>query len=204
MKVKEKKCRGNGKAKGYGCGSMQLKRTYGLGHSCGCYPKWLYESPEGKEKLNRAVLKATKPRKDIEQAIKEKKQRASLQYLKTNTTAICHQYIRQRDKGEPCISCGVEWSTNFQAGHFYKAELYSSLKYDEFNIFGQCAKCNLRKEGNLNPYAINLPLRIGQDEFDKLKKRAQADKVNQFKWDREELKKIRKYYRDKLKALKNQ
>lgn len=201
MKPNTKKCKGTGKAKGYGCGKEEMQRTYGLGHSCKCYPRWLYNSDAGKEKLNKAILKATKPRKDIEQAIKEKNERASLQYLKTNTTAIVHQYIRQRDKGLPCISCGTLWHLDFQAGHFFKAELYSSLKYNEFNINGQCPQCNLRKEGNLNQYELNLPNRIGSKNFEALKEMARNDKKTNFKWDREELKQIRANFKAKLKAL---
>ena len=203
MKQKEKPCKGTGKAKGYGCGKMQLERTYGLGHQCGCYPEWLFSSDEGMEKVKRATLKATKPRKDIEEAIKQKKERASLQYLKTNTTAVCHQYIRQRDKGKPCISCETPWHSNFHAGHFYKSELYSTLKYNEFNLQGQCPQCNLRKDGNVNQYSINLPKRIGQEKYDELVRLAEKDKQIDFKWDREELSEIRNCYRKKLKELKN-
>jgi len=199
---KKKNCKGTGKAKGYGCNSLELIRTYGLGHSCGCYPKWLYQSDEGRKKLNNAIKKATAPRIEIEEGIKQKKQRISLQYLKNNTTAIVHKYIRLRDKGKSCISCGIEWSNNFQAGHYYKAELYSSLKYNEFNINGQCMTCNIRKEGNLNLYAINLPKRIGEKNFDKLNKLASLDKKNQFKWDREDLIKIKNHYKNLIKKMK--
>ena len=53
IKVKEKKCKGIGKAIGYGCGSMQLKRVYGLGLNCRCYQNWLLNSEEGKNKLKK-------------------------------------------------------------------------------------------------------------------------------------------------------
>lgn len=201
---KPKPCKGTGKAKGYGCGSLELKRTYGLGYNCGCYSKWLLNTKEGKEKIKRATLKATKNRRELEQGIKQKKERQSLSYLKTNVTAIVHQYIRARDKGKSCISCGIPYKSNFDAGHYFKAELYSSLKYHSDNIHGQCIRCNRPKDGNLSQYQINLPKRIGQDKYDELVKLADQEKKLNFKWDREELKKIKDKFKLLLKELKNE
>jgi len=143
-----------------------------------------------------------KNKKDLDQARKEKKDKQTLQYLKTNVTAICHQYIRERDKELPCISCGAKWNKNFQAGHFKKAELYSNLKYHENNINGQCRVCNLRKDGNEAGYRIGLKNRKGQEILDELDQLAADYKKDSFKWDREELKKIREFYKEKLKGLK--
>ncbi len=107
-----------------------------------------------------------------------------------------------RDKGKPCISCGTPWHQDFQAGHFYKAELFSTIKFHELNIHGQCVQCNIRKEGNESEYRVNLPQRIGKENFDHLNHLAVIDKKTDFKWDRETLLEIRKYYRKKIKKLK--
>lgn len=202
IKTKPKICKGTGIAKGYGCGSIQQKRTYGLGHSCKCYPKWLYSTPEGKEKIERATFKASKDRIDIEGLEKEKKSREKLSNVLKSVRDTCHLYIRLRDKEKPCISCGIPWKSDFDAGHFFKAELYSSLKFHEDNISGQCISCNRRKDGNLSEYLINLPKRIGENRFNLLKKEAEAYKSQNFKWDIEELKEIREYYRLKIRELK--
>ena len=198
--IKPKKCKGTGIAKGYGCGEMATFRTYGLCQNK-CYPKWLFNTPEGKEKVQKATLKATKDRRDLEKAEKQMKERKSLSYLLESTKNACHKYIRLRDKGKPCISCGNAWKPNFQAGHFYKAELYSLLRFNEWNINGQCEQCNLRKEGNLNPYSVNLPKRIGQEKFKELKQIAEKQNLKVQYWDKEELKKTRKYYQTKIKEL---
>lgn len=203
--ITEKKCKGQNKAKGHGCNIFvpvslynKSNRIYGLGLSCGCYGKWLTSTPEGKEKIQKATLKATKQRRDLKEAETQKKERKSLPYLIKNTVNAVHKNIKQRDKYKPCISCNTPWHKDFQAGHYYKAELYYTLKFDYDNIHGQCVKCNIRLEGNLNPYGINLPIRIGNDAFNELKEKAILDNQLNHKWDREALNDIKrqaqKYY----------
>lgn len=203
LEPKKKPCKGTGKAKGYGCGKLTPYRVYGLGKMC-CYSNWLLNSENGKIKLQKAMLKATKPRRELEQLSKEDKNRKGLATLLKNTVRVCHEYIRLRDYGKNCISCNEPYLKNHQAGHFYKAELFSTIKFDELNIHGQCVKCNIRKEGNESEYRVNLPKRIGVDNFNKLNHLASLEKKTLFKWDREELKKIRTYYNNKIKEFKNE
>ena len=209
-----KKCKGTGKAKGYGCGNelqyseFNGKKTYlsryGLGMSC-CYPDWLYNTDEGKALLNKAVIKSQAPRKKIEAELEEEKQqkknRSVISRLLQTLKVGCHAYIRERDKGKPCISCGIAWDPSFQAGHFYKAELFPSIRHHEDNIHGQCVQCNMRKEGNESEYRVNLPKRIGEDKFKALNDLAAQEKKNDFKWDREVLSEKNKYYRAKIKEI---
>lgn len=200
IKSKSKPCKGTGISKGYGCGKPVINRAYGLGKMC-CYANWLLNSENGKIKLQKATLKATKPRLDLQNAEREHKERIKLATLLKSVEKVCHEFVRKRDKAKPCISCGTVWNSNFQAGHFYKAELFSNLKFNEYNINGQCQQCNLRKDGNINSYEINLPKRIGIDNFKKIQNLASVYKKENFKWDRNDLKKIRDYYKLKLKNL---
>lgn len=200
VKIKQKKCKGTSAVSVKGCGTLSYWRKYGLCKKC--YTDWLLNTEDGKEKLNKATIKATKPRRDLEKAIKADKEKKSLSTLKSNTTHLVHRYIRLRDKGKPCISCGQSWSSSFQAGHFYPAGKYSTLKYDEDNIHGQCQSCNLRKYGNFDSYALRLPKKIGDKRYKELRERAAEAKKTAFKWDRDELNKIREYYKAKIKALK--
>lgn len=198
---KDKPCKGIGPAKGHGCGRLTMHRVHGLGKMC-CYPDWLLNTPEGKAKMERAIINATAPRREFEKVKKEHKNRTRITEVLESVRSVFHEYVRTRDEGKPCISCGTPWKSDFDAGHFYKAELFSSLRFNQYNVHGQCIHCNRRLEGNLNMYEINLPNRIGTEEFEKLKKLARDDKKNYgFKWDREELKKIRAYYRTKMKEL---
>jgi hypothetical protein len=197
------KCKGLSIAVGHGCGTPQEKRIHGLGIDCKCYSKWLLGTPEGAEKLKRITLKVTSPRIELEQASTDRKDRAKLNTLLSNVKISCHEYIRLRDKGKPCVSCETPFLPNFQAGHFYKAELYSNLKFDEKNISGQCQKCNLRKEGNESGYRAGIIQRHGMDYLKYLDDKAKAYKKNDYHWDRIELEEIRKYYQAKLKELQS-
>jgi hypothetical protein len=191
IELKRKACKGQGMAKGHGCGKLTYHRKYGLGKGC-CYPDWLLNTDAGKLKLKQSILKASKPRLELEQARNTRKEHNSLKSLLTNVTIQLHRYIRKRDTHKPCISCNVQWNDTFQAGHFYKAELYSNLKFDKYNIHGQCVRCNNFLEGNEGGYRVGLINRYGKDFLDSLDAKAQDYKKSDFKWDVEELKRIKK------------
>lgn len=125
----------------------------------------------------------------------EKKLKASL----LNTKMQVHAYVRERDKGKPCISCGVAWRDNFEAGHHYSANSFLTLKFNLDNIHGQCKFCNNFKEGNFDNYALNLPFRIGIKKYNDLQSLAAIDKQFSKVWNLENLKEIR----NKIKLLKN-
>ena len=93
-----------------------------------------------------------------------------------------HKYIRKRDEGKPCISCGSY--TTLQAGHFYSAGNHPSVRFNEDNVHGQCLRCNFYLSGNLIPYRQNLIEKIGQEKFDKLELNTQLSKRTSYKWDR--------------------
>ena len=199
----KKKCKGSGKAKDYGCGKdvNQRTRVYGLGRECGCYSDWLLNSPEGKAKIERSRLKATKPRRDFQRYKDEKESEKKLSWLLINVRTVVHEYIRERDKGRPCVSCGQPWNDTFQAGHWKKAETYPELRYNEFNINGQCKGCNLFSDGNVQKYTDRAAERIGEGNRDEIERIAASSKKNNFKWDRQELIKIREKFKRKLKEL---
>ena len=162
-----------------------------------CSPKCAYAYSKLKDQETK-----DKNDNDLKVLAKERKERIGLTTLLESVKTMCHTYIKLRDKNKPCISCGTQWHKDFHAGHFYKAELFSSLKFNEDNVHGQCVQCNLKKEGNLNDYQLNLPARIGKYAFQVLQDKAAASKHESFKWDREALKSIRTYYREKTKLIK--
>ena len=59
----------------------------------------------------------------------KKKKSVSLPKLKNKLEDIFNEYIRIRDKGQPCISCGQH--NYLQAGHFYAVSGYDGLRFDE-------------------------------------------------------------------------
>jgi hypothetical protein len=125
------------------------------------------------------------------------KKRKSLPRLKAELQIIFNSYIRERDKNQPCISCG-QFKT-LQAGHFFPVQGYDALRFDQDNVHGECAGCNCFDEGHLIGYQDNLRARIGNDRLEKLKERARAYKKNGYKWTRSELEEMIITYKNKLK-----
>ena len=204
--IEQKKCKGSGKAKGHGCGKMVKAkfRKYGLGMECKCYHKWLLNTDVGQSIVAQTTLQATKNRRSLEDAKAESKNKDSLSYLLVNVRNVVHKYIKLRDKGQDCISCGSKWHSDFQAGHFYKAELFSQLKFFDLNIHGQCPKCNIFLEGNLNEYSLRLRKKLGKHKYLMLVKMAESCKKDtKFKWDKFKLKEQREVYKEKIKMLKS-
>lgn len=192
--IKEKPCKGIGVAIGFGCGKLTKveNRIYGLGKMCGCYCDWLLNSENGKVKMSKSILKVQKPRLDFEQKQVEKKELTRLKLMLNSTKTKVHAHVRNRDIGLNCISCNTPYSNDFQAGHFYPAGSFETLKFHLDNINGQCVQCNLFKDGNFENYSLNLPKRIGLERYNELVKLAEIDKQFQKVWTVEKLKEIQK------------
>ena len=91
-----------------------------------------------------------------------------------------------------CISCNAPYSDDFQAGHFYPAGSFETLKFNLDNIHGQCVQCNLYHSGAFENYSLNLPKRIGLERYQSLVKLAEIDKQFSKVWTVEKLKEIHK------------
>lgn len=206
-----KRCKGQGKAKGFGCGNKLdytersglkiYKAKYGLGLSC-CYPKWLYTSKEGKKMISNSISKVQKPRLELEEAKNDYKNEKSLPRELKLTQIVFNKYIRLRDKGKPCISSGAVWKKDHEAGHLFSVKQYSALRFNEDNCHSQSIGDNRFKEGNFEDYIVNVKHRIGDERLDTLMKLAADSKKTVKKWTINELKEIRKYYKQKTKELK--
>ena len=202
IEPKLKPCKGTGNAKGYGCGKPTFHRVYGLGKMCGCYSDWLLNSEAGKIKLEKSILKATKPRRELEKAEKERKQRNTLSQEIQKTQTIVNRYIRERDKHKPCIASNIPWIPTFEAGHCYSKKQYSAIRFDYDNLHGQSINSNRFKDGEHDAYLINLPNRIGKERTEALKAKAAECKKYTKHWTFEELKAIQEDAKQKLKDLK--
>jgi len=106
---------------------------------------------------------------------------------------IFQKWIRERDKNEACISCGSLTAIEWHAGHFYKAENYSGLIFDERNCNKQCKKCNVFLDGNQLEYYNRLKEKFGEEWMEKLRIDAYSTKVKTFT--DEELLKIKIKYK---------
>ena len=111
---------------------------------------------------------------------------------------VFNKYIRLRDQGKNCISCGQKPKKE-NAGHFYSAGTHISVRFDERNVHLQCEHCNTFLSGNLLKYRENLLNKLGFEEFDLLS--VEATKTR--KYTREELKEVISIYKQKIKDVSN-
>jgi hypothetical protein len=110
--------------------------------------------------------------------------------LTAKAQQIFNRYIRTRDEGLPCISCGS--NNGNQAGHYFSVKGFSALRFNEFNVHLQCPACNMYKYGNLAMYRIGLVDRIGHKAILELENEAINKRIK--KWDRTELNDIIQKY----------
>jgi hypothetical protein len=108
-------------------------------------------------------------------------------------------FIRLRDKDLPCISCGCLVTKQWDGGHYFKAELYSGLIFNEDNCHKQCSKCNDFLSGNELMFRDGLIARYGQEYVDKLT--SEKDALRNYKYSKIELIALKEKYKQKIKDL---
>ncbi|WP_392564336.1 recombination protein NinG [Orbus wheelerorum] len=146
-----------------------------------------------KERVSRDLAKAARAER--------KKQKDSVktlaEHLKKAQT-IFNSFIRERDKNEPCISCGtMKQDIQYHAGHFKSVGAHRELRFNELNCHKQCSRCNNYLSGNMNAYRENLIHKIGIENVEWLERQHEPKKYTI-----EEIKQIKTEYRLKLKTLK--
>lgn len=202
IEPKEKPCRGINKAKSYkGCGTPTLYRTYGLCNHC--LGDFLFGNDNGKLLMQRSVLPKAKAIVKKEQKAKDNKKRESLKTLsqyEAEAKKSFQHYIRLRDADLPCISCNETGKDIWDGGHFFKAELYSGLIFDERNCHKQCRQCNRYYGGNEIQYRMGLVNRFGAEFVQKLEEDSVSKRV--YKYSKQELIAKKMQYDIKIKEFK--
>lgn len=120
-----------------------------------------------------------------------------LSYFAKQAQQAFNEFIRYRDRHQPCISCGRYHDGQYHAGHFRTTGANPELRFNEDNCHRQCAPCNNHLSGNLVAYQPALIAKIGQARFDALMGPHELPK-----WKRDDYIRIRDEYRAKLKELK--
>jgi hypothetical protein len=183
MTIKEKPCKGINKARMVkGCGKLTLYRTFGLCSSC--LSDFLFNSDAGKVVFNKINLKV---KSDTAKAFKSDL-RAKLKTIgeyKADARKSFQKWIRLRDSNKPCISCDSLTADLFDGGHFYKAEVYSGLIFNENNCHKQCRKCNRFMNGNELNFRKGLIARYGIDYVTNLDNICDINRI--YKYTKEEL-----------------
>lgn len=138
---------------------------------------------------------ADKRQRDAEKAAKadRRETRARLDAMRTRPQLVkaaqtaFNAYIRARDAGLPCISCGVSLVAEavgggYDCGHYRSVGSAPHLRFDERNAHGQCKHCNRHLAGNHVAYRAGLIQRIGAQQVAEL----EADQEPR-RWSRDEL-----------------
>jgi len=167
------------------------KSPAGKFHSAEC----LFEYVD--QHSNKLVSKGNKIQKKEDALRKRKFRENDLKIRRKATKTACHEFIRARDSGRPCISCNGPIMGDYHAGHYLESGNNPRIRYDEDNINGQCVHCNTFKGGNSAEYRINLIEKIGQRRVDRI----ESMKGGTVKMYGDDLKKIENYYKNKLKIL---
>lgn len=136
--------------------------------------------------------------KEVNKRVKEMKVSSQkISELEGIARKIFQQWIRLRDEHQPCISCGKTSSTQWDGSHYYKAEIWSGLIFDETNVHKSCSYCNKELHGNLVEYRKGLIKRYGVKYVEDLE--SVSDAKRQHKYTRVELMEIIDKYKSKIK-----
>lgn len=149
-------------------------------------------APANHEKARKAI--AQRERREIK--VRKEKLKSRADHLK-EAQVVVNQYIRLRDAGLPCVSCGRFHDGQWHAGHFRSAGGHPELRFEPLNIWRQCAPCNTHKSGDLVNYRAELVRRIGAEKVEWLEGPHEAKRYTI-----DDLKAIKAEYRAKIKALK--
>jgi len=136
-------------------------------------------------------------KKEARKIYRERKEKLKTRsdYLKEAQVEF-NRYIRERDNGKPCVSCG-SFTGKRNAGHFRSVGACPELRFHESNVHGQCEHCNSYLSGNLLEYRASLIRRVGAQQVEWLEGKHEPKKYTI-----DELKQIRDKYRVMAKALK--
>ena len=112
------------------------------------------------EKLAKAARKEQLKTKRERIAAKKAFQEKDKPYQTKLTQKAFNAFIRERDHGQPCISCGITYG-KMEAGHYKTTGHAPELRFEALNCHLQCSQCNNSKSGNIAAYRIGLIRKIG-------------------------------------------
>lgn len=134
------------------------------------------------------------------------------QALKTNRELLreaqreFNRYIRLRDYGHACISCGRQpnykasiGGSGVQAGHYRSVGSAPELRFEESNCHVQCFRCNSMESGNIIQYRPALIEKIGIEKVEWLEGPHEPKRYK-----RDEIIEIKQKYSKKARELEKQ
>jgi hypothetical protein len=184
------------------CKEPATKR-FGMVYACGFdhAVEWANENRASGEAKRARAIAAEKRKAEREERRALQQRRESVRSTKWHLDKcqkVFNEYIRKKNFGASCISCGAPDSDRtHQAGHFRPAGINTALRFTENNCWPQCLQCNLHKSGNVSEYRRRLSSLIGEQAVIELESNNQVKR-----WSIDELIEIRRHYQQKLKELR--
>lgn len=111
--------------------------------------------------------------------------------------AAFNEFIRERDRDLPCVSCGRHHEGQYHAGHYRTVGANPELRFEPLNVHKQCAPCNNHKSGDIVNYRIKLARRIHPDQIEWLEGKHEPKRYTI-----EQLKAIKAHYRALVRQMK--
>ena len=145
------------------------------------------------------VVKEAEKKKQRKQLKEGRERLKTLSNHLNEAQKACNAYIRERDKGEPCISCDKPDNGQHQrhASHYRSVGACSVLRFNVFNIHASCSTCNSVLSGNLLEYRIRLIKKLGSERVEWLE--CQNGTI---KYEVDYLKRLKAIFRKRTKLLK--
>ena len=109
-----------------------------------------------------------------------------------------NRFIRARDAGLPCISCGHpdDGSRQRHASHYRSVGGNPSERFNEVNVWASCSICNSHLSGNLTAFRAALVGRVGIEVVEALEGPHEPKRYR-----REDYQVIEAEYKAKLKEI---
>ena len=177
--------------------ACDVKFTPKIGQKVCCWQCGLAiaDQPANQKKARMAIDQ--RERREIK--VRKQKVKRRSEYMQEAQDAF-NAWIRQRDAGQPCISCGTTADVQYCAGHYRTVGACPELRFEPLNVHRQCNKnCNLERSGNIVEYRIRLVKKIGADAVAWLEGPHEPKKYTI-----EDLQQIKAKYRALLRDLKKQ
>jgi hypothetical protein len=96
--------------------------------------------------------------------LKREKLKTRSDWIKEAQAAV-NKYVRLRDAGKPCISCGAmpeqRYGGTIDAGHFRSVGSAPHIRFYTLQIAAQCVRCNRHLGGNAVEFRRGLVARLG-------------------------------------------
>lgn len=161
-----------------------------------CCPACALEYIKKQNAIKQEKALAQARRKERALITSRKRQLKTVSEVANEVQKYCNRYIKLRDWGKPCISCGAPFKDNFHACHYVPRGRSSKLRFEPDNIHGGCVKCNTYDSGNLRGYRIGLIERIGEERVIQLETDHEIKR-----WTKEELYELKEYFNGLIKNM---